>query len=59
MDIKPASIIKTGQSDGIIAEAKNYDLLIAGMKSGALKNKPARIINKILDSHELNAIVVQ
>ncbi|MBI5408987.1 MAG: universal stress protein [Nitrospirae bacterium] len=54
LDVKASSIIKRGRSDEIILEAKNYDLLIAGVKS-----KPGRLTNKLLDSHDINAIFVQ
>lgn len=54
MDVKASSIVNRGSSDDIISEAKNYDLLIAGVKS-----KPGRVMNRLLDAHGISAIFVQ
>ena len=59
LDISAASIVKKGQSDDIISEVKNYDLLIIGVKGETSQKKPGRIANKILNSHEISSIFVQ
>ncbi|TAL22065.1 MAG: universal stress protein [Nitrospirae bacterium] len=59
IDMRASSIVKRGRSDDIISEAKNYDLLIAGVKGDPLRKKINRTANKLLDSHETNIIFVQ
>lgn len=54
MDVRATTIVKKGSPDGIISEAGNYDLLIAGVKS-----KPASLTNKLLNAHDINVIFVQ
>jgi len=59
MDITASLIIKRGRSDDIISEVKNYDLLIMGLKGESSQKRLSRIANKLLNSHEINTILVQ
>lgn len=59
MDIRVSSIVKKVQSDEIISEMRDHDLLIMGIKSGPSQKKLSRIANKILNSHEISTIFVQ
>lgn len=59
MDITASLIIKRGQADDIITEMKNYDLLVIGLKDGSSQKRLSRIANKLLNSHEINTILVQ
>jgi len=60
MDIGASSMIKKGQpSEEIISEAKNYDLLVVGVKGMHPHKKLSGIANKLLDTHTITTVFVQ
>jgi nucleotide-binding universal stress UspA family protein len=60
MNINADTIIKKGQpSEEIISEARNYDLLIVGIKKESSNKKLNRIANKLLNSHTTSTVFVQ
>lgn len=59
MEVSVSSIVKKGYSDEIISEMKQHDLLIIGIKGEPSQKKPGRIVNRLLNSHEISTIFVQ
>jgi len=60
LGISSPAVVKKGQvSDEIMSEVKTHDLLVIGIKRGPSQKKLGRTMNKLLDSHSINAIFVQ
>jgi nucleotide-binding universal stress UspA family protein len=57
--VKASTVIKKGQADDLIAEARRYDLLVLGLRSNLSHARPSRIASKLLDSPSLSTVVVQ